>query len=340
MKSRARQLLDKSVSAIVASLEVYNKPSFAYREDSFAILAVNAWELLLKARILQLDRNRLSAILDYEHRQKTDGSASTMLYRRKNRAGNYVTIGIFKAYDLLVNEYKDSLDAAVRANIEALVEIRDNAIHFFNGDDVGLALGVHEIGAATIKNYLGLVRQWFGIDLSNYRLFLMPLAFLSSPTRAEGITLNKEENSFLAYLDAIKTQRTDDVTNDFNVALTIDIRVRRSKDPAATAMIMSNAPEAIPITVDEENIREQYPWDYDVLTARLGKRYSDFKLNQKYHSIRRPLESDRKYCRERLLDPAKPNGMKKRFYNANILTVFDENYTRLKATGGGSGGTS
>ena len=52
MKSRARQMLEKSINAIIAAIEVYNKPSFAYREESFSILDTNAWELLLKARIL------------------------------------------------------------------------------------------------------------------------------------------------------------------------------------------------------------------------------------------------------------------------------------------------
>jgi len=52
MKSRARQMLEKSIDAMIAAIEVYNKPSFAYREESFSLLATNAWELLLKVRIL------------------------------------------------------------------------------------------------------------------------------------------------------------------------------------------------------------------------------------------------------------------------------------------------
>jgi len=43
---------------MLAAIEVYNKPIFEYREETYAILAVNAWELLLKARILQIDNNK------------------------------------------------------------------------------------------------------------------------------------------------------------------------------------------------------------------------------------------------------------------------------------------
>ena len=39
-------MLDKSIVAMLAAIEVYNKPTFSFREESFSILAVNAWELL------------------------------------------------------------------------------------------------------------------------------------------------------------------------------------------------------------------------------------------------------------------------------------------------------
>lgn len=330
MKSRARQLLDKAVSAMLAAVEVYNKPSFSYREDSFAILAVNAWELLLKARILQLDGNRLSAILEYERKKKSDGTPAKLLYRKRNRSGNYVTIGLFKAYDRLVNDYRDQLDPAVRANLDAVVEIRDNAVHFFNSDVLALNIAIHEVGAATIKNFAGSARQWFAVDLSIYRVFLMPLAFLSAPREAEGIVLNSEERHVLGYLKELREMRNDDPTADFNVALEIEVRVRRSKDPQATAMAITNAPDAIPVRLEEADIRERYPWDYKILTGRLVKRYSDFKENQRYHELRQPLEPDKKYCLERLLDPGNPRSSKKRFYSPNIVKVFDDHYTRAK----------
>jgi hypothetical protein len=49
-------------------------------------LAVNAWELLLKARLLQITGNQLAAILEYERRQRADGSQSKMLYVNGNAA--------------------------------------------------------------------------------------------------------------------------------------------------------------------------------------------------------------------------------------------------------------
>ena len=54
-----RSLLDKSIASMLAAIEIYNKPNFTYREDSFAILCVNAWELLLKAVYLRQNRYKM-----------------------------------------------------------------------------------------------------------------------------------------------------------------------------------------------------------------------------------------------------------------------------------------
>ncbi len=70
---------------MLSAIEIYNKPDFHFREETFAILAINARELMLKARLLQLGDNRISTILVYERmyerRQLQDGSLSKECYR-------------------------------------------------------------------------------------------------------------------------------------------------------------------------------------------------------------------------------------------------------------------
>ena len=53
MKSRSKELLDRAIAATVATIEIYNKPDFPYRSETFCILAINGWELLLKAKWLK-----------------------------------------------------------------------------------------------------------------------------------------------------------------------------------------------------------------------------------------------------------------------------------------------
>jgi len=48
----SKELLEKSVQAALSAIEINNKPDFRYREEVFAILMCNSWELLLKAKAL------------------------------------------------------------------------------------------------------------------------------------------------------------------------------------------------------------------------------------------------------------------------------------------------
>lgn len=78
MKSRARALLDKSIGAMISVIEVYNKPSFRYREETFAVIAINAWELLLKAKWLKENGNNIKSLYVMEVKNKTDGTSSKL----------------------------------------------------------------------------------------------------------------------------------------------------------------------------------------------------------------------------------------------------------------------
>ena len=59
-------LIDKSIGSMLSAIEIYNKPEFKYREETFAILAINSWELLLKARLLKLNNYRVNSIYCYK----------------------------------------------------------------------------------------------------------------------------------------------------------------------------------------------------------------------------------------------------------------------------------
>jgi hypothetical protein len=55
-------LVENSLQAALSSIEIYNKPDFKYREQVFVILNVNAWELLLKAKILKDSNDDLTSL--------------------------------------------------------------------------------------------------------------------------------------------------------------------------------------------------------------------------------------------------------------------------------------
>jgi hypothetical protein len=69
------------------------------------------------------------------------------------------------------------MPGCVRLNLDALTEIRDNAIHYLNASPQ-LSKQVLEIGTASVRNFVELGRRWFNLDLSRYGLDLMPIGFV------------------------------------------------------------------------------------------------------------------------------------------------------------------
>jgi hypothetical protein len=232
----------------------------------------------------------------------------------------------------LVNDYGDPIDPVIRKNLEALAGIRDNSIHFVN-HSLQLVKTVQEIGTAALRNYMNVVRQWFATDLSQYNFYLMPLAFVRDFQHGEALVLNPNEKKFIEYVHSLQTAvPNDDEDREFNLLLAIDLKFKKSSSTTAAEVRVTSDPAAPAVQLKEEDFRDKYPWTYEILTRRLGTRYVDFKANQKYHSVRKPLEKDSRFCTTRLLDPGNPKSPKKRFYNPNIVSEFDAHYSLKRNT--------
>ena len=66
------------------------------------------------------------------------------------------------------------------------------------------------------------------------------------------------------------------------------------------------------------------------LSNECRSRYTDFILNNKYHSLRNPLKLDKKYCHIKRLDSDNPKSAKQEWFSRAIFTVLDTAYTRKK----------
>ena len=333
MRSRSRIFADKSISSMLAAIEVYNKPNFEYREEAFSILVINAWEILLKARILLIEQNNLSSVLLYENRRLKNGKFSKKLYVAKNRSGSNKTIGLFQSLDKLTSQYGESIPKKVRKNLELLYEIRNNATHFINKGPA-ISKMVQELGAACLKNYMKLIREWFDIDLSAYNFFLMPLSFFSLEGKVNTINLSPDERKVFDFISKeIATgigkneENLEDKLEDYNVSLEVKFKFIRSKE-AFGGVTASQKRSGTPVTITEEDLSEKYPWSYNNLTTYLENRYEDFKRNAKYHEIRKILEENEQFCKTRYLDPRRQIKPIKKFYNPSIVSEFDKHYVR------------
>lgn len=328
MKSRSRLMLEKSIAAMLSAIEIYNKPDFKYREETFSVLCINSWELLLKAKVLNLSSNKLASLYAMEYKTLKNGDKSNIKRPKINRSGNPMSINLFEAYRIITEEFGVKVEKPVIDNLIALTEIRDNSIHFVN-DDLLLSLKVQELGSASLQNYLHLVTVWFGNVLSGYNFYLMPLSFFRDFNEAPGVSLNSCERKVLDYIKKSEAEYDKgDEIGDYNLTLRIDVKLQKVKSNSGLPFQISTDPSAMIVRLTEEDITDKYPWDYDILTTRLSRRYSDFKINAQYHKIRKQLEKDKKFAYERFLNPKNPKGGKKTLYNPNIQKEFDKHYSK------------
>ena len=142
MKRLSRQLLQKSQEAFLLSLEIYNKPTIQYRLESFCFFFTNAWELLLKAYLLE----------------GTKSEKSIFYPKEKNKPRKSITLR-----DALKRIFHNEKDP-VRKNVEDIADLRDSATHLVVSELETIYVGLFQAG---VLNYLEKLKEWFGVNVAD-----------------------------------------------------------------------------------------------------------------------------------------------------------------------------
>ena len=103
-KQTYERLLDKASEAFVLSIELYNRPSIKYRVEGFSFFICNAWELMLKAKLIK------------------DKGIDFIYY--KNNATRTITLE--NCISCIFTNDKDPL----RKNLEDIISLRNTSTHF------------------------------------------------------------------------------------------------------------------------------------------------------------------------------------------------------------------
>jgi len=140
-----RKLLANGRAALLAAIEIYNKPRIDYRDECFVILLLNAWELITKAA---LSKNHQS------------------IFYPKRRGEAYRTYSLTDSFRKAEPFLPASLGLqALRFNIELLSTYRDNAVHFYNAPKFGTV--IYALAQTSIINLRDLLRLVFELELSD-----------------------------------------------------------------------------------------------------------------------------------------------------------------------------
>lgn len=239
-----------------------------------------------------------------------------------------MTISLSEAIRIACGLPNPGIDARCVENLNLLTEIRDSAIHLRN-ISAGLGQRIQEVGSAALRNFVRAGERWFDFDLNRFNFYIMPIAFHTPASVLESLSGKQDTvamKNLLRQISDAETAHPSDETANFNVTLKIELRFTRTAHAEAIPVHPSRDPGSVPIEVTEESIRRMFPWNYDNLVAKLKERYRDFKQNEKFYSVKRQLEQEKKHCKPRLLDPENPEGIKKNFYGTGILGEFDKHY--------------
>lgn len=325
---RWKPLVNKSIAAMSAAIEIYNKPVIAHREEAFCILACSAWELLLKARLVQSNSNKMRAIFERENVRRNDGSISTRRRVKRNAMGNPVTISLREAIGQACALPNRALHSLCAENIKLLSEVRNNAIHFVNEDRIFVET-VHGLAAASIRNYVVCLADWFNEDLAGHRFAILPLSF--HPIDDAAVVAGSGRNKLAA---ALKTRieevaaRADAIDERFAISVRLETRLVGTRQRDAIPIRPSRGPGATPVELNEETLLARFPYRYKDLRQRLREQHPGLRFDGLFHAIKRELESDPALVHERRLDPNNPRTQKVKFYGEGMIDAMSARLRR------------
>lgn len=282
-----KRLVDKSVEAFILSLEVYNKPTIKYRVEGFSFFIVNAWELMLKAELI----NR----------------GIDIYYRDTDRT--------LSVSDAVKKIYPDK-NTRVRLNIEKIIELRNISTHYITEDyeekyvplfQACVLNYVNEINKfhkvditeKISKNFMTLTSSYEPLDNEQIKLKYSPevaekliqqsneIEILNKTYDSDKFAINIKQNLYI-------TKRRDEA--DFTVAVNknssnkVEI-VKELKDPSNTHNYSYNTIlTVISEKMTRDNIRIDYEKGFNSYVLNMVIDFYNIKMESKYaykHTIGR-----------------------------------------------------
>lgn len=330
--SRYMQVVTKSRAACLAAVETFNRASALYREETFAILMINAWELLLKARVMQENGGKVSSIYTYRPRVKKDGTPGKRTEIKRSRSGSPLTIGLDRCIGLVSTYKTKNIDQQCVANIEALLEIRDTATHFIS-ENAALNKTLDEICLASVRNYVLSAQDWFGTNFSDLNIATVPISFSLDQKDVLSVAKSnpKQVTDFLKFIKKLENDAAPS-NSDNAVRIRVDFDLIKNKGSGAVNANVIKDPADLTVALEADKVPSGFVWTYKELIEKSKDRYIDFKQNGEFYEILKSVKSDNKLHYVRYLDPDKKKGSAKSFFNPNVVKVLDDNYTKRGAT--------
>lgn len=242
MENLSKRLVDKCVEAFIMGLEIYNKPTIRYRVEGFSFFICNAWELMLKAELL----NRGISIYF------------------KDKPGR--TISLEKATQLI---YPDK-NTRIRLNLEKIIELRNISTHFITED---YEFKYAPLFQACVINFTNELSKFHGGDITKY----IPQNFLTIHANYEPLT-NEEiklkypaeiAQKFIRQANEIDVLNTEYNSDKFAINIAQKLYITKNRDKADfTVKVDKNSNNNVAIIKDLKDPSNTHKYSYsNVITA-------------------------------------------------------------------------
>lgn len=251
MENLSNRLVDKSVEAFIMGLEIYNKPTIRYRVEGFSFFICNAWELMLKAELL--DRG-----ISIYYKDKPDR-----------------TISLEKAIQLI---YPDK-NTRTRLNLEKIIELRNISTHFITEDyEVKYA----PLFQACVINFTNELSRFHNVDITKY----IPQNFLTIHANYEPLTSEEIKLKYPAEIAQKFIQQANEIdvldaeynSDKFSINIAQKLYITKNKNEADFKVkIDKNSDNHVAIIKDTKDPSNTHKYSYkNVITAvseRLKKKH-------------------------------------------------------------------
>ena len=299
---------------MLAAVEIYNKTAFEYREEAFCVLIINAWEVLLKARIVSQNRNRLQIIYIREKGNQ---------YKRSKYTNSPLTITLDRALNQI------NPPANVRNNIETLYGLRNEITHL-GPLHPELKQKILEFGTASVENFISLLKQWFGEPMDG--LYLLPVGFVGGMV-AVPTNPSQRQRQLLHELQRIAAASESD-DDGYAVALSVKIEIARTTGGGGTIGVTSDA-NAPSVNITDDEFLSMYPLNFKDVVATCKERYRNFKQNSEFYDLLKQAKSDPSCAMERRLHPESTKSPSQFFYNEDATFVLLDRHYESPGLGAG-----
>lgn len=251
-------MLEKSEEAFLMAIEVYNKPTIKYRLEGFAFFICNAWELLLKAKMLK------------------DG-ISIYFKDKPNR-----TISLSNCVSHIFTNDKDP----IRKNLEIIIGLRNTSTHFIIKEMDSIYLPFMQ---SNVLNYSQKMYDFFGKDITEKINSSFMSLVINNEEISEEQILSRYGDSIFERYHKLKSEITQIINENSNekLAIRIDLNVKIVKDKEeakTTFRIAKEGEEAVRIIKELKDTNLTHCYNQkrvrEIVVDNLKRKGKNIKITQ------------------------------------------------------------